>query len=551
MYNLLIVDDEPLIVDVLCAMIQQADVPELNINAAYSAKEAIDLLHRINAHIVLSDIRMPEISGLELHSYAKEIWPRCKFIFLTGYDDFEYAQQSVRSGVVDCVLKNEGGDRVILAVKKAIEQIERSRSDEQLLEVARQQYAAAIPKLREDYLSDLMQDSDGKPTVRRERFKELGIELDADQPVFLLAGNVAEWPSRYRFSDRSLLHYAIQNVTEEYMQGFARSVSIVYERKWILWFIQSVGESENDIRENLQVSGNRTATLVTAALDSIQSVCVKLFDLQLSLGFDRSPADWGLLSRSFETVRSGLNRAFGSGREIVIVDSVERREETRGTLFYLTTGRLLELETMLESGQQRLFVEFVTKLAAIWESLPVKDDAFVLQQYYAVLSLILGYADRRQLIEAVTKETAINKLYNNGIHMNPPERLEQLRWLADVLFREQQRLRDTETSVIIRKAHEYIDDNLSGDVSLSAVANFVYVSPSYLSRLYKQETGTNFSDFINRKKLSLAKIALSKPHLKIQDIAQSLGFDSATYFAYFFKRHNGVTPQEYRSMQME
>jgi two-component system response regulator YesN len=106
---------------------------------------------------------------------------------------------------------------------------------------------------------------------------------------------------------------------------------------------------------------------------------------------------------------------------------------------------------------------------------------------------------------------------------------------------------DERTERIIQKLNRYIVEHLDKDLSLAILADAVYLNPSYLSNLYKTSTGRNISDYITELRVDKAKALLAESQAKVQDVAVAVGFDTAGYFTRFFKKHVGVTPQEFRS----
>lgn len=156
MYRLLIVDDEPYTVDGLYELLQDSTMPELDLYKACSAEEALQWLLRVKIDIVLSDIRMPGMDGLQLRKKVKERWPLCKFIFLTGMNDAGYARQALRDGSVDYILKTEGDEPILKSIRAAIDALDRELLNDRHLLSAKVRLKQALPALRNDWFRRLL-----------------------------------------------------------------------------------------------------------------------------------------------------------------------------------------------------------------------------------------------------------------------------------------------------------------------------------------------------------------------------------------------------------
>jgi len=121
--------------------------------------------------------------------------------------------------------------------------------------------------------------------------------------------------------------------------------------------------------------------------------------------------------------------------------------------------------------------------------------------------------------------------------------------VGKAIFDIQETEQDIRTQDIINKVKYYVNENINNpdEINLTRISELVYLNQSYLSRLFKQVTGVNFSDYVSEVRVKKAKELLEINDIKIKDIAQAIGFSSATNFARFFKKHTGVTPQEYKN----
>ncbi|UUZ80342.1 response regulator [Paenibacillus sp. P26] len=137
MIRLLIVDDEEIITEGLFEVLKQLNLG-LDLYKAYSGEEALDLMNRTRVDIVLSDIRMPGMDGLELMNNIRSRWPHCKIVFLTGYNDFDYVYQAIQTPGVSYLLKSEGYDKIIKTVTGAITELENSLKFHDLVKQSRE-----------------------------------------------------------------------------------------------------------------------------------------------------------------------------------------------------------------------------------------------------------------------------------------------------------------------------------------------------------------------------------------------------------------------------
>jgi two-component system response regulator YesN len=185
MHRLLVVDDEPFIVNGLYEFLLMASGLELDVYKAYSGDEAVEWLHRTKIDIVITDIRMPGMTGIQLLDQIKRQWPHCRVIFLSGYTEFEYVYQAIQHEGVGYLLKTAGYDKILELVKKAVSEIEEMVSTEDFVAKARRQMKIALPTLQKDMLLGLLRGETGTLEMRSEQFRHLEISLRPQDTVLL------------------------------------------------------------------------------------------------------------------------------------------------------------------------------------------------------------------------------------------------------------------------------------------------------------------------------------------------------------------------------
>ena len=243
MYRLLIVDDEEIIVEGLAEILSNVSDLELDVYKAYSGSEALARLHRTQSDIVVTDIRMPGIDGLQLMERILETWPHCRIIFLTGYDEFDYVYRAIRNPGVRYLLKTEEHEKVVAAVQEAAVEIEKDIHIGDLLQQATKRLNQAKGLFQRDYLLHVLA-GDDRAVVDEEQFEQFGIPLLPDQPVYLLVGSIRNLPADRSYRDRLQDWYALRLVADRHLDARVRVTHVMDELNRFLLLIQPQQEDD-------------------------------------------------------------------------------------------------------------------------------------------------------------------------------------------------------------------------------------------------------------------------------------------------------------------
>ncbi|MBD2868959.1 response regulator [Paenibacillus arenilitoris] len=534
MYRLLIVDDEPYTVDGLYEMLQETDLEELELYRAYSADEALHWLGRVKIDIVLSDIKMPGMDGLGLHRRIKQRWPRCKVIFLTGMNDSEYVRQCLRDGGVDYILKTEGDEPIVASIRSAIERLEEELHNDRFMRIAKERFAEALPVLRNDWFRRLLHDGAEDAGLTQSRLADLACPLHADAPVLPVLLRVDRWPVRISVMDRQLLIYAMENIISEYFTAQALQM-IALDDSCFMLLVQPGNRSEPE-REGI-------LRFVRGTLETVQRTCGTLLHLPVSVMCGHEQADWANLPETYFRMKKALVLSAGPGDTMMLFISnggTEGSCENRGETML---ARLRErLDTVLEGGRSE---EAHAVISAWFEG--AHDYAVYLEAYYTIANKFIGLVNRWGWVDRLYPVIRLERLMDIQSHHSREQAIGYLQKTAEHLIALKKNVQDERADRIVDKVNKFIRGRIAYDVSLTALAEAVYLNPSYLSLLYKQTTGQNISDYITNVRLEKARELLAATPLKIHEVAAAIGFDNAGYFTRFFRKHTGIGPQDYRN----
>lgn len=551
MYRLLIVDDEAIIADGLFEVFQNIKSLELDVYKAYSGNEALELFERTRIDIVLSDIRMPGIDGLQLLERIHERWPKCRVIFLTGYNEFDYVYTAIKFPGVSYLLKTEGYGKIIGEVEKAVTEIDSFIKNEELVQKAREQLGAMAQMLQRDYFTSILKGDFSTQEINTRQFEELNVSLNSESPVIILVAAVDDSQEKILYSERTKQQYSIKLIADQYLSTHTISTHIVYENSILVWFIQPERDKFGRGNDNEEL-WEKILIFIKGNLELVQTACRESLKLSISFALDDSPAEWGEVAERFDMLRMLLNYRIGQGTGMLITDKNIANKELKQfsnknhESMQVRQRKLEILSLYLDNGKKDEFNHVFEEVTAELYSIKNIHDTNAHEIYYSTALIFLSYINKWNLMDKISFKIGLYKLLQVHKHKSWKDAVGYLKKLGDTLFNIQNSEEEKRAQNTINKVLRYIDDNICEDLSLVRLAELVYFNPSYLSRLFKQVVGENLSDYIYEAKIRKAKELLENAGLKIHDVAAAMGYYSTTNFSRFFKKLTNMTPQEYR-----
>lgn len=552
MYRLLVVDDEAVIADGLSEVLQGASDLELDVYKAYSGGEAVKLFEKTRFDVVLTDIRMPEMDGLQLLEKIRALWPRCRVIFLTGYHDFSYVYTAIQHECVNYLLKTEGYDKIIRTVAGAVADIEAEWQAEALLLAAREQSEKAKELLRKEFMYGVLSGRIDAAEATGQQFAELDVTLRAADPVLLLVGRLGRSSDSSSYSERIQRLYRVSAVARSYLASRARMVDLIHEQVELIWLLQPLPPDEPDVAPEAD-AWSRLATFLKGSLELVQEACKESSGAELSLVLDNSPVAWPEAAERYAQLHMLMNYRIGRSEGLLLAKhptGCDRHTESLAAGKLRIRPAVLGLLTeRLEHGRKPEFHAMLKEATAGLREMDSMHHMQAQEMYYSLAMLLLTYMNRWQLAEEANAVIGLHKLMLPAEHESWPAAIAYLAKVSDVLFQLQNQEEERRASSVITTIQTHIHNHLHdpNEISLVRLADLVYFNPSYLSRLFKQVTGINLSEYIAEIRLTRAKRLLEDPNLRIQEVADRLGYGTATNFTRSFRKATQMTPQDYRA----
>lgn len=537
MAQLLIVDDEAHVVERLSELVPWERIGITAVHKAYSAYEALERLSLQTIDIVITDIRMPGMSGLELSEQIRNKWKRTKCILLSGHAEFEYAKEAILHGTASYLLKPVPDDELLETVSRILQTLREEWnaiiSQERIARTLREN----LPQLRSTLLSELILGKRYSASDLQDKMAMLGMPDFFGEPFSLLLVRLEKPFYGYDQRGLALVEYAVGNIAEEL---FTPSYRLWYGKDThdYLVFAVSAIAGEADMEEEQQQSLERTAAQLQDAVHTyLKGEATVLISRRGTFPHD--------LSALYDGALSALRRRVGAEQDLVltVADEPPEAAEVRSvaSLYELPT-----LAQLLEAGQWTLADERLDRIFGELQTKRSEIEELLLEAYFAIASAASYYAHKN----GRPLSGLIGAGYEKLLQGVPYRSVQQLRdWTTSVmgsLRSETESETKSSRTKLIADVQQFVERRLADDVSLTAIAEHVYMHPVYISKIFKLETGENLSDYVYRLRMDKAAHLLLNTPDKIYEIAAGIGYQRAHSFINVFKKHTGLTPQEYR-----
>lgn len=542
MYNLLIVDDEPIIVDGLIQLFSELDMG-LELYPAYSAKEALDSALKTKIDIIITDMRMPEKSGLQLIDELLLLWPQCRIIFLSGYDEFDYVYDAVKRNIDHYLLKTEDDEVLISAVHQSIESIEDEKLMISQLEMSQRKVEQAEPLLKREFLKSLLHGDHSALSLASYSLSRDAFAIDLDESWLTVAGSFATVNDSL-FQNVLMLD---EMITQELHPNLLIE-TCMYDQYLAVWFIQ-LKKGANIFRANNHINRTAMRNYIKRFLESIQERYMQKTNQKVSFIIDRDFITPDQVHQRFKQIYDTSKFVSSFSEDMMVVDLNKEtafdRLDTSVPFAKPWKHQLVLLEETISEGNKTEATKIVNKLFNqmldhTYSNVDITDILFSITQ------IILEFIRDKSLYDELIKNQSQN--FADMVKQIPIlfDSKNVVTSIIEDICDYKTELKHEGSKKRILIINQYIRRFINEDLSLTKIADLVHLNPSYLSRFYKEQTGMNLSDVINDLKLNKAMELLKQTDLPVNEIAEQLGFNSPSYFTLCFKKHYGLSPQKYR-----
>ncbi len=527
-YTVLLVDDEEEVIEIISKKIPWEELGLRILGYALNGVKALEMAEELQPDVVITDIRMPYMDGLELSRRLKKEYPTIHILLFTGFDEFEYAKTAIRLELDDYILKPVNAEELTGILTKLKKNMDKERKKQKNIDDLKAYYLKTLPVMQSEFLSTLLDgrllDEQAKADMKR----------SLTRPYFAAVAiytSTHETPSDI---DPVYLPIAVQKQAEE-MLG----------EKWKGYFFYYRG----DTVMIAQLNTREDITALTDDCDRMAKAVYRLIGASVTAGI-------GAICQSLEELKGSYNGAreavsyrvlYGTERAINIREIAPTED---ASVPYGDNETLREVFKQIHMGSREdIFAAVHSYVETSLRTVSTVEQYRI--QLMGLVSEFYSFAASNHIAQNSVNPVE-EELYRELSGMDA-DAVEEWMKKQSIMFHDAlERARKDTSRSFVAEAKEYVRDHYrEPDLSLDQVCSALGVSNSYFSSIFKKDTGTPFISYLTQYRMEEAGKILLSTDDKNYVVARSVGYQDANYFSYVFKKQFGMSPSRYRAQHGE
>ena len=532
--RVLIVDDEYKVCQLIKHLVCWEDYGMEIIDMVNDGEQAFEVIRREKPDVVITDIRMPGLDGIQLAEKTKQILDHVFFVIVSGYSQFEYARQAVKLGVEDYLVKPIRKKDLEAVLEKISGKHKKETDSKAEKETLKTELVRTREKIKNNLLQDLLfsQENYFQTAGTEEIEEKYGCRFEGNSYLMVLA-HLYENSMEGDPEEQTFVMDKMQKVLRERLEPVSTEfLYLVWEREVICLM-----NMQND-----QVCGlNRQLVKAVTDFSSIREIFP---DARVAVVIGRSMDGLSGCREYLDRMRMILLERFRKEEQAIFQDVYEAEAEADPEEIItddLRKSFLLELELLDSDGTGRLLEEVENRLKERKASPNLKYRVWREIAGIFILGVQNYYKEGGEMrAEEYLKGFEVFYSYEMGCE-----------WMKQnmVLFVEQQGKKRKELEIRpIRMAKKYINDHFRENLRLETVSREIGLNPAYFSSVFKKDTGQNFTEYVVSVRMENAKRLLTQTNQDVIDVAYGVGYTDVKYFSKLFKKSTSLTPTEYRKL---
>ncbi len=526
-YKVILVDDEIDVAERISHKINWNEIGFEEPVICNNALEALEVSEKIKPEVVMTDITMPYMNGLELAHKLKEEYPNIRIIIFSGYDEFEYAQEAVHIQAEEYILKPIDSEKLMQIFEKTKKSLDKEYDEKQNVHKLESYYKDSLPILQESFYSSLME---GKVPVEKLEHYKNNYSIQLDGPYYCAVIIHVSTHSLNKQINPLYVSISVRKLAEEKLCDQWNGKLFTYQGNTVM--IAQLNSQDSEI------------TRLTDECDKFTRLAKGVADATVTIGIGRVCSNLIDISNSYAGARMAVSyRAiYGTTKAINISEiDPEQSKQVVSVSNEALDDVFKKIRMNNQSGLSTAIHDYLSMSTTKITKVP-EFRFFVMQ----LASRLYGFA----VVNKLDQNEIFNSYHDIIMQVEKLELKDLEEWMRNICFKMQQMIsvkRSNTTKNFIIKAVDYVSENYTNpDLTVESICSYLNVSYAYFSTVFKKEVGKSFTSFLTELRLKRAVELLLEKDEKTYIIAHDVGYSDPNYFSYVFKKAYGVSPNKYR-----
>lgn len=523
--RILVADDEQIMLDSICRVLQNE--PDIHLETARNGREAIEKAESFRPELVMMDIKMPGINGLEALNEIRRLDPTAVLVILSAYDNFSYAQEAIRQNVLDYLLKPVNKTRILEVVEKARLELAKVKSSRQEELILRERYKKLLPVIESEFLHHLMNGIDD--FTLKEYQELLGIVFEAGFFIAISYQDLPETSVESEIELEYLVRQKMADLSEEIRHLFPCFIGPVKTNP-LLIFIPVINPEKDPV--------NHYANKIAEYFRNGSKGKIRIG----TGGIYTNPIEMGRSSNeAIQALSSQSTAAISHYRELQHVNDTgwesKIHEEFQEIVDGIRFGQVNKVQVLLQkllSKYTVIHANYTDRFSFYLMDLLISSYRVAKENFKALQSPLASFEQITAIFKEARDYTGLSQ-----------EIIRHTLYLTQNVKEN----RETQVSNIVRQAKEIVDTRYQEHLTLEDLSRSVNISPFYLCRLFREELGVNFTDYLTKLRMEKA-VSLLAQGLTVKECCFAVGYNDPNYFSRIFRKFYTMTPSEYREEQL-
>lgn len=532
--KILVVDDEALVRESLISSLYALQIAD--IKEAEDGMEAYESIREFRPDVIIADIRMPGMNGIELLSKVNEEFSGTIFIFISGYDLFEYAQKAVSLGAFSYLLKPIKDAELKDVLMRAAEKLENQSRQQELNVLMKIKMNQGLEIMKRRFIMELLTQNTFSENYLNCRLQELNINFSHNSfcVIIISLDDYCSLTSGMSPRDRELVKFAVENVASE----------VLTDHK-ISHYPFDI-EDGHGFLTNLPHTISGGYSKILDACSEIQKCINKLIRYNVTIGIGTFVNSLNDLNASYESANKAVSqRLIKGGNQIIYLEETASSKEGSRLIGFKAEQDML---MCFERGDAQSTMELIRSLYMPFRKTDTFGSSTLKKLNFQLILLLFKILSQMGVNpEEILEDEFL--LYNRvNSCSNIDSIISFFEGKLKICFEAISSSRDRGNKKVFEKAKEYIIKNYNKEITLEAVSEYIHLSPTYFSKLFKQVAEENFVDYVVNYRISKARELLKEGIYKANEVSRMVGFHDVKYFYKVFKKITGCTPTEYKEI---